>query len=169
MTTVTKRFPMHEPAMLKNMGKPIEASLQLLRDTNWKGVYELPLFLGNERHIPKADDLTPQPVTEFTEQVNPVHARLMPVRVGTITNFGISQIHGQRHLWLEVEIPREHLHHFEGGVTATVHSAPRMRSKIRPSGEWCYFVRFDRHNLTHHFGDYGDLVCLDPEMIEEVA
>jgi hypothetical protein len=128
------------------MDRPVEESLKQLRDTNWRGVYEVVYFGGNEGL--KLDGAIPK-------------------RVGTVTNYGIAQIHGEKHIWIEVEIPEEHVHHFEGSMTPTMHSTPVLGSNPIQDENWRYFIQFERHSLHHHFDErYGDLHCLDPEMIE---
>jgi hypothetical protein len=169
MSVVTKRFPVRLPNCVQVMDRPVEESLKQLRDTNWRGVYEIGYYVGSEEHRASAEDLVPRPIDLDDLPLQNVSLQgAVPKRVGTVVNYGISQIHGQKHIFIEVEIPEEHVHHFDGSMTPTLHSSPVLGSNPTKDENWRYFIRFDRHSLRHHFDKrYGDLHCLDPEMIEE--
>ena len=168
MSTVTRKFPVRLPNCVQVMDRPVEESLKQLRDTNWRGVYELAYYMDRQ---PVAEDLVPQAVDLDNLPLQDVSlSGVAPKRVGTVVNYGIAQIHGKKHIWIEVEIPEEHIHHFDGSMTPTLHSTPVLGSNPTKEENWRYFIRFDRHSLRHHFDNrYGDLHCLDPEMIEGEA
>lgn len=171
MTTVTKRFPVRLPNHLKVMDRPVEESLKQLRDTNWQGVYEVAYYVGSEEHGASAENLVPSPVDLDNLPLQNVSLQgAVPKRVGTVVNYGIAQIHGQKHIWIEVEVPEEHVHHFDGSMTPTLRSTPVFGSNPTKDENWRHSIRFDRHSLRHRFDKrYGDLHCLDPEMIEGVV
>lgn len=153
---VSKPFRMQvEVPMFFRIAAPEQWLADVVKD-NWVGLYYLPMWLGNDPFVPKAEDLTPQAPDMNNVPVSGLTMRVSPAKVGHITRFFLEE----DRLFVEGEITDSRIDFSNPNWGCKLWSTPRFNNPR----DHVTHVRFELLG-----GALGDVHGLDPEIMEGVA
>lgn len=152
--TKTYHTPIHIPPFFMYTKAP--QIVEDLTKDGWTDLYIFPLFLGDERYKPVAEDLHPQCIDLFvTPCVEQKPLRPTPVRVGKVNRFYLED--GKA--CMEFEIDSDEVDFDNPNWEARVEFTPRL-NKPRDC-----VTRVQLRNVP----SFMDVFGLDPEIMREPA